>query len=42
MSINIVGNITLNPHGVADLHLRSKEHPRMSGRVADKYPDLPF
>ena len=38
----MVGDITFEPLGVADLHLRSQEHPSMSGRVPDKCPDLSF
>ena len=41
-NVHKVGDIPLEPLGVADLHLRSQEHPPMSGRVPDKYPDLPF
>ena len=37
-----VEDIALEPLGVGDLHLRSQEHPPVSGRVPDKFPDLCF
>ena len=39
---DIVKDITLEPLGVADLHLRRQERPPVSGRVPDKYPNLSF
>ena len=38
----MVGDITLKPLGVADIHLRSQEDPPMSEKVPDKCPDLSF
>ena len=38
----MVEDILLKPIGIADLHLRSQEHPLKSGRVPGKYPDLYF
>ena len=32
---DMLKDITLEHFGVADLHLRSQEHPPMSGRVPD-------
>jgi len=39
---HIVKYITLEPLGVSHPHLRSQEHPPVSGRVPDKCPDLTF
>ena len=38
----MVKDITLAPFGVAYLHLRSQEHPPVSGGVTDKCPYLSF
>ena len=39
---DMVKDITLEPLGVSYFHLRSQEHPPVSGRVPDKCPNLPF
>ena len=39
---DMVEDIILEPLGVADLHLKSQEHPSVSGRVPDRCPDLSF
>ena len=38
----MVGDITLKPLGVTELHLRSQDRHPMPGRVPDKCPDLSF
>ena len=38
----MVGDITLQPIGVVDPHLRSQEHPPGSGKVPDKCSGLSF
>ena len=38
----MVEDITLEPFEVSDPHLRSQEHPPVSGRVPDKCPDISF
>ena len=38
----MVKDITLEPFGEAELHLRGQECPPVSGRVPDKCPDLSF
>ena len=40
--IDVVNYITVEPIGVADLHVRSQEGLPVSGSVPDKYPDLFF
>ena len=36
----MVGNITFKTLGDADLYLRSQEHPPMSRRFPDMFPNL--